>query len=138
MLYDNALLVRLYTRAWQWKKDPVCARIAHQILGYIQREMTSPDGAFYSTQDADSEGEEGKFYVWPRAEVLSILGEEEGRIFCALYDVSERGNWEDHNILNVPRRPESVAADLGITLDQLSEVAARAKIKLDVVRAQRV
>jgi uncharacterized protein YyaL (SSP411 family) len=138
MLYDNALLARLYTRAWQWKKDPFFARVAHEIFGYIQREMTSPDGAFYSTQDADSEGEEGKFYVWSRAEVMSILGEEEGRIFCALYDVTERGNWEDHNILNVPRSPESVAADLGITLDQLSDVAARGKCKLYGVRSQRV
>ena len=79
--------------------------------------MTSPDGAFYATLDADSEGEEGKFYVWTRAEVLEILGAEEGRVFCALYDITERGNWEGHNILNVPRDPESVAADLGITLD---------------------
>jgi len=138
MLYDNALLARLYTRAWQWKKDPFFARIAHEILGYIEREMTSPDGGFYSTQDADSEGEEGKFYVWSRAEVMSILGEEEGRIFCALYDITERGNWEDHNILNVPRDPESVAADLGISLEQLGDVAARGKCKLYGVRAQRV
>jgi uncharacterized protein YyaL (SSP411 family) len=138
MLYDNALLARLYTRAWQWKKDPFFARIAHEILGFIQREMTSPDGGFYSTQDADSEGEEGKFYVWSRAEVMSILGQEEGRIFCALYDITDRGNWEDHNILNVPRDPESVAADLGISLEQLGEVAARGKCKLYGVRAQRV
>src|SRR6266853_1612098 len=129
MLYDNALLARLYTRAWQFTKDPFFARIANEILGFVQREMTSPDGGFYSTQDADSEGHEGKFYVWSRDEVMSILGEEEGRIFCALYDVTERGNWEDHNILNVPRDPESVAADLGITIDQLSDVAARGKCK---------
>src|SRR5205807_3558648 len=73
-----------------------------------------------------------------RAEVMSSLGEEEGRIFCALYDVTERGNWEDHNILNVPRDPESVAADLGITIEQLSEIAARGKCKLYGVRSQRV
>jgi uncharacterized protein YyaL (SSP411 family) len=138
MLYDNALLARLYTRAWQWKKDPFFARIAKEILGYVQREMTSPDGAFYSTQDADSEGEEGKFYVWTRAEVVSILGEEEGRVFCALHDVTDRGNWEDHNILNVPRDPAAVAADLGISLDQLSDIAARGKCKLYGVRSQRV
>lgn len=138
MLYDNALLARLYTRAWQWTKDPFFARIATEILGYVQREMTSPDGAFYSTQDADSEGEEGKFYVWSRAEVMSILGEEEGRIFCALYDITDRGNWEDHNILNVPRDPESVAADLGVSLEQLGDISARGKCKLYGVRAQRV
>jgi hypothetical protein len=138
MLYDNALLARLYTRAWQWKKDPFFARIANEILGFVQREMTSPEGGFYSTLDADSEGEEGKFYVWSRREVMDTLGEEEGRVFCALYDISERGNWEGHSILNVPRDPEAVAADLGITLDQLSDIAARGKCKLYGVRSQRV
>jgi len=138
MLYDNALLARLYTRAWQWTKDPFFAQIANEILGYVQREMTSPDGAFYSTMDADSEGEEGKFYVWSRAEVMEILGADEGRVFCALYDITERGNWEGHNILNVPREPASVADDFGITLDQLGEIAARGKCKLYGVRAQRV
>jgi uncharacterized protein YyaL (SSP411 family) len=138
MLYDNALLARLYTRAWQWSKEPLFARTAHEILGFVEREMTSPGGAFYSTLDADSEGEEGKFYVWSRAEVMELLGAEEGRVFCALYDVTERGNWEGANILNVPRDPESVAADLGITLDQLADVAARGKCKLYGVRAKRV
>ena len=138
MLYDNALLARLYTRAWQWTKDPFFAQIANEILGFVQREMTSPDGAFYSTLDADSEGEEGKFYVWSRAEVMEILGPDEGRIFCALYDVTERGNWEEHNILNVPRDPADVANDLDITLDRLMDVAARGRCKLYGVRAQRV
>jgi uncharacterized protein len=138
MLYDNALLARLYVRAWQWTKDPLFARIAHETLGFITREMTSPDGAFYSTLDADSEGEEGKFYVWTRAEVMQLLGAEEGRVFCALYDVTERGNWEGHNILNIPREPESVAADLGVTLDQLFDIAARGKCKLYGAREQRV
>jgi uncharacterized protein YyaL (SSP411 family) len=138
MLYDNALLARLYTRAWQWTKDPFYARIANEILGFVQREMTSPEGAFYSTLDADSEGEEGKFYVWTRAEVMEILGPEEGRIFSALYDVTERGNWEGHNILNVPRDPVSVAADLGISPEQLSDVVMRGKCKLYGVRSERV
>jgi uncharacterized protein YyaL (SSP411 family) len=138
MLYDNALLARVYTRAWQWTKDPLFARTANDILGYVQREMMSPDGGFYSSQDADSEGVEGKFYVWSRAEVMEILGNDEGRIFCALYDITDRGNWEGSNILNVPRDPESVAADLGITEDQLREIAARGRCKLYGVRAQRV
>ena len=138
MLYDNALLARLYVRAWQWTKEPLYAQVANEILGFVSREMTSPDGAFYSTLDADSEGEEGKFYVWTRAEVMEILGPDDGRIFCALYDVTERGNWEGHNILNVPRDPASVAADLGITLDQLADVASRGKCKLYGVRAKRV
>jgi uncharacterized protein YyaL (SSP411 family) len=138
MLYDNALLARLYTRAWQWTKEPYFAQVANEILGFVAREMTSPDGAFYATLDADSEGEEGKFYVWTRAEIVELLGDEEGRIFSALYDVSDRGNWEGHNILNLPRDPESVAADLGITLDRLADVASRGKCKLYGVRAKRV
>ena len=138
MLYDNALLARLYTRAWQWTKDPFFSRIAMEILGYVAREMTSPDGGFYATQDADSEGVEGKFYVWDRAEVLSVLGPEDGRAFCALYDITERGNWEEKNILNVPRDPASVAADLGLTLDQLGQIALRGKRMLYGVRAKRV
>ena len=138
MLYDNALLARLYVRAWQWTKEPLFAQIAHEILGFVTREMTSPEGGFYSTLDADSEGEEGKFYVWTRAEVMEILGDEEGRVFCALYDITDRGNWEGHNILNVPREPESVAADLGLTLDQLADIASRGKCKLYGVRAKRV
>ncbi len=138
MLYDNALLARLYTRAWQWTKEPFFAHVAREILDYVVREMTSPDGAFYSTLDADSEGEEGKFYVWDRAEVMELLGGEDGRIFCALYDITERGNWEGKNILNVPRDPESVAADLGITMDQLAAVVIRGKEKLYAVRARRV
>ena len=138
MLYDNALLARLYVRAWQWTKEPFFAQIANEILGFVTREMTSPEGGFYSTLDADSEGEEGKFYVWTRAEVMELLGDEEGRVFCALYDITDRGNWEGHNILNVPREPESVAADLGITLDRLGDIASRGKCKLYGVRAKRV
>jgi uncharacterized protein YyaL (SSP411 family) len=128
MLYDNALLARLYTRAWQWSRDPLFARITHEILGWVQREMTSPEGGFYSSMDADSEGEEGKFYVWSRAEVVSILGEEEGQKFCELYDVTERGNWEGNNILNLTREPQDADA----------EIAARGKCKLYGVRSQRV
>ena len=138
MLYDNALLARLYVRGWQWTKEPLFAQIANEVLGFVTREMTSPEGGFYSTLDADSEGEEGKFYVWSRAEVMEILGNEEGRVFCALYDITDRGNWEGHNILNMPREPESVAADLGLTLDQLADIASRGKCKLYGVRAKRV
>jgi uncharacterized protein YyaL (SSP411 family) len=138
MLYDNALLARLYTRAWQWTRDPFYAQIANEILGFVKREMTSAEGGFYSTLDADSEGEEGKFYVWSRSEIIEILGEDEGRAFCALYDVTERGNWEGKNILNVPREPEAVAADLGLSVGQLIDIAQRGKCKLYGVRSQRV
>ncbi len=127
MLYDNALLARLYTRAWQWKKDPFFARIANEILGFVQRELTSPDGGFYSTLDADSEGEEGKFYVWSRADAMRVLGEEEGRVFCELFDVTDRGNWEGVNILHV-------VGDV----DAHADLVARAKCKLYGARSERV
>ena len=130
MLYDNALLARLYTRAWQFTKDPFFARIANEILGFVQREMTSPDGAFYSTQDADSEGEEGKFYVWSRAEVIETLGEAEGKTFCELFDITDHGNWEGKNILNVPRGFDDSA--------ELMDIASRGKCKLYGVREKRV
>jgi hypothetical protein len=138
MLYDNALLARLYVRAWQWTKDDLYKRIANETLGFVVREMTSPDGGFYSTLDADSEGVEGKFYVWSRAEVMEILGEEEGRAFCALYDITERGNWEGANILNVPRDPHDVAAGLGLDVARLADIAARGKCALYGVRSKRV
>jgi uncharacterized protein YyaL (SSP411 family) len=118
MLYDNALLARLYTRAWQWSKDPLFARVAHETLGFVEREMTSPGGGFYSTLDADSEGEEGKFYVWTHAEIISVLGEEEGGRFCAAYDFTSHGN-------------------LHVVGDD-AEISASAKQKLYDVRAQRV
>jgi uncharacterized protein YyaL (SSP411 family) len=138
MLYDNALLARLYVRAWQWTHDPLFARVAREILGFVEREMTSPDGGFYSTLDADSEGVEGKFYVWSRIEVIEVLGADEGRIFCALYDITDRGNWEEHNILNIPRDPEIVARDLGISLGALSDLAARGRCKLYGRREERL
>src|ERR1044071_7457023 len=125
MLYDNALLARLYTRAWQWKRDPESARIAHEILGWVQREMTSPEGGFYATQDADSEGEEGKFYVWSRREVIDALGPDDGRIFCEMFAITEQGNWEGHNILNLVREPAV-------------EIAARGKCHLYGLRSKRV
>ena len=126
MLYDNALLARLYTRAWQWKKDPFFARIANEILGFIQREMTSPEGGFYSTLDADSEGVEGKFYVWARDEILKALGDN-GEKFCELFDVTEEGNWDGVNILHA-------VGDV----DANAELVARAKCHLFGVRSQRV
>jgi len=138
MLYDNALLARLYVRAWQWTRDGEFRRVANEILGFVAREMTSPDGGFYSTLDADSEGEEGKFYVWSRQEVIDILGEEEGRLFCALYDITERGNWEGHSIPNMPKPLSDVATDLGVTPETLADVAARGRCALYGVREKRV
>ncbi|MCB0417454.1 MAG: thioredoxin domain-containing protein [Bdellovibrionaceae bacterium] len=99
MLYDNALLAVLFTEAFQVTKEIRYARMVHEILEYVSREMKGPSGEFYSTQDADSEGIEGKFYTWKKNEILAVLGTEDGERFCELYHVIEGGNWENTNIL---------------------------------------
>jgi uncharacterized protein len=138
MLYDNALLARVYVRAWQWTREPLFARTARETLGFVQREMTSPTGGFYSSLDADSEGVEGKFYVWSLDEVLGALGERDGRIFAELFDILERGNWEGSNIPNLPRRPAEVAAELGIDETELTAIANRGRCELFGIRDKRV
>ena len=102
MLYDNALLARLYTQTYLVTKRPLFARIARATCDYVLREMTAPEGGFYSTQDADSEGEEGKFFVWEPQEVIALLGEEDGAAFCRYFDITARGNFEEKNIPNIP------------------------------------
>ena len=94
MLYDNALLSRLYLEAYQLDPQPLYARVVEEILDYVVREMLNPQGGFYSTQDADSEGHEGKFFIWTPNEVGEILGEEESKAFCRYYDVTDGGNFE--------------------------------------------
>ena len=101
MLYDNAQLARAYLAAWKVTKDPLFERIVRETLGYVLRELQSPEGGIYSTQDADSEGEEGKFFVWSLDEVESILGSDDAQVFARVYDVTRRGNFEGHNILHV-------------------------------------
>ena len=94
MLYDNALLATAYLEAFQATHEPRYAEVVRETLDYVLREMTDGEGGFYSTQDADSEGEEGKFFVWSEDEVLSVLGAEKSRLFCYCYDVTSQGNWE--------------------------------------------
>lgn len=101
MLYDQAMLAIAYTEAYQVTENPRYRKIADEILAYVTREMRDPDGGFYSAEDADSEGEEGKFYLWDKAEILDVLGEEQGQEFCRKYDVTEEGNFEGENIPNL-------------------------------------
>ena len=121
MLYDNALLSRLYLEAYQATDNPFYRRIAEETLDYVVRDMTSPEGGFYSAEDADSEGEEGKFYVWTPAEIRGVLDEEDATLAERYWDVTERGNFEGKNILYVPRPPEAVAAEFGISPEELRE-----------------
>ena len=113
MLYDNALLSTTYLEAFQVTGDPEHARVARETMDYVLGRMTDPGGAFYSTEDADSEGVEGKFYVWSLAEVRSILGADRAKAFAYVYDVTERGNWEGGNILNRPKSWVQAAGMLG-------------------------
>jgi uncharacterized protein YyaL (SSP411 family) len=107
MLYDNAQLARVYLHAYQVTENEFYKRIAIETLEYVRREMLDASGGFYSSQDADSEGEEGKFFVWTPDEVESVLGDE-AREFCAYYDVTAAGNFEGHNILNI-KNPVAIA-----------------------------
>lgn len=138
MLYDNAQLSRLYVHAWQATGDAFFKQIADQIYGYILREMTAPEGGFYSSTDADSEHEEGKFFVWTLAEIRAALPADQAEAVIAYYGVTEAGNFEGANILNVPVADQEVAQALGITLDELHTRIAAARSTLYAVREGRV
>jgi uncharacterized protein len=137
MLYDNALLARLYARAYQATQEPALRRVAEQTLDYVRREMTAPDGGFYSAQDADSEGEEGRFYVWLPDEVDSVLGPADGELFRRYYDVTQAGNFEGSSILHVTRDVASVALEAGTDAERLASVLARGRAALYDVRSRR-
>ncbi len=138
MLYDNAQLALCYLHSWQVTGNASHRRIATGTLDYILREMTSPEGGFYSAQDADSEGEEGRFYVWTPQEVSDTVRSEDAAIFNLYYDVTESGNFEGRNVLHTPRSVEEVAR---ITNREPGEVRAalqRAREKLRAARELRV
>ncbi len=100
MLYDNALLMLAYCKTYEATKNEFYRKVAEQTASYLLREMTSPEGGFYSAQDADSEGEEGKYYLWTPDEIVKILGKEAGERFCKHFDITEQGNFEGKNIPN--------------------------------------
>ncbi|MBA2449760.1 MAG: thioredoxin domain-containing protein, partial [Chloroflexi bacterium] len=138
MLYDNALLVRVYLQAYQVTRRPLYRRVVEETLEYVRREMTDPLGGFYSTQDADSEGEEGKFFVWTRAEVDGILGPDDAPLFCDYFDITERGNFEHRNILRVTSTAEAVAARHGLPPEQVRSRLERGRQALFAAREGRV
>ncbi|MBO0779727.1 MAG: thioredoxin domain-containing protein, partial [Ktedonobacteraceae bacterium] len=138
MLYDNALLSRLYLHAYLMTGKPFYRRIVEETLDYVVREMTAPDGGFYSTQDADSEGEEGKYFTWTMEEIERLLPERDAALFMLYYGVSRRGNFEGKNILHVSREEQQVADDAQVSLDELKEALLRSRVRLFEVREQRV
>jgi uncharacterized protein YyaL (SSP411 family) len=137
MLYDNAQLARVYLHAWQITGNPLYRRITEETLDYVLREMTHAEGGFYSSQDADSEGVEGKFYVWLAREIKQALGEN-ASLFMTVYDVSEGGNWEGHSILQRVAEPDDVADQFGLTPGEAQAKIEAARQKMYQVRTQRV
>jgi uncharacterized protein YyaL (SSP411 family) len=137
MLYDNAQLSRVYLHAWQITRDDFYRSIAEEIYDYVLREMTAPEGGFYSTTDADSEGEEGKFFVWTRQELQDLLGED-ARIAVEYWGVTTRGSFEGHSILYVPNEDAVAAERLGLSVDELRAKLASIRDTLYAARTQRV
>ncbi len=137
MLYDNALLVQLLAEAYQLTGNERYKETIEQTLVFIDRDMSSPEGGFYSSYDADSEGEEGKFYVWDKSEVAQILGEE-AALFCQFYDITEQGNWEHKNILQRLEKLDTFAQKNNLSVDELNDFLAKSKQKLFAVREQRI
>jgi len=137
MLYDNALLSRVYLHTYLVTGVPFYRRIVEETLDYVVREMTSPEGGFYSTQDADSEGVEGKFFVWTPAEIEQVLSAEDAALFMPYYDVTRRGNFEGKNILHVQPRVRDTDETL-VSDEALEESLKQSRALLFTVREKRV
>jgi len=138
MLYDNAQLVPLYLAAYQLSGDRFFADIARDTLSYVCREMRDPAGGFYSAQDADSEGVEGKFFLWDATEVRQILGDEAAEIVCRYWDISEAGNFEGRNILHATLELEQLARMFHRHVDNLQQLLKNSRAQLFAARERRV
>ena len=138
MLYDNALLSRLYLHAFQATGKPFYRRIAEETLDYVLREMTDPLGGFYSTQDADSEGVEGKFFVWTPEEIEATVLPEDAALLERYFGVTSHGNFEGMNILHVPEEPQSFATEAGVSVEDLQAAIERGGFRLLAAREERV
>ncbi len=140
MLYDNGQLVSLYSDAFALSKNPLYEKTVRQTLDFIKRELTDKSGGFYSSLDADSEGEEGKFYVWTKDEIDAVLTDEKvNKVFCAYYEVTSKGNWEHKkNILHRKSNSKSVAKKQGISEEELATLIKGAEAKLFEARSKRV
>jgi uncharacterized protein YyaL (SSP411 family) len=138
MLYDNALLSRVYLDAWLLTRNDFYRKIAEEILDYVAREMTSPEGGFFSSQDADSEGKEGAFFIWTVREIKSLMGEEEGGLFCRYYGATPEGNFEGENILFIPRSAGMVAQLESISEERLLDIIQRGRKMLFHAREMRI
>ncbi len=138
MTYDNAQLLSIYLDAYRAFGETRYREVVEQTLAYVEREMSAPEGGFYSAQDADSEGEEGRFYVWDSAGIDAVLGPEDGRVVRAAFGVTERGNFEGRSILHRPRPWAAVGDDLGMTAAEVEAAVRAALPRLFAARAERV
>lgn len=138
MLYDNALLANAYLEAYLVTRSEDYRQVVCQTLDYVLRDMRDAGGGFYSSEDADSEGEEGKFYLWTLPEIKDVLGPDLGELFCRVYDVTEIGNFEGKNILHLPKTWAQCAALYGVPMEQLKQQMAQARQLLLERRSQRV
>ncbi len=137
MLYDNALLVRLGTHLWQATGDTEFRHVTEETVEWLRLEMTSPEGGFYSSLDADSDGEEGKFYVWSEKELDSLLGSDSA-VVKSHYGVTAGGNFDGRNIFHVRTDPSFAAARMGISRELLERIIGDAKTTLYAVRGERI
>ena len=137
MLYDNALLTLVYLEAYQLTRRELYGRVAAETLLYVQREMTAESGGFFSSQDADSEGVEGKFYVWSRHEIEAVLGSDDAAVFNTVYGVTRRGNFEGENILHLPKPIGEAAGALGLESGELTRTLAGMRQRLLTRRSRR-
>jgi hypothetical protein len=137
MLYDNSQLARVYLHAWQLTGEELYRRVTEETLDYVLREMRHADGGFYSSQDADSEGIEGKFYVWSADEIREALGED-AEVFMRMYGISDAGNWEGSNILNLRVDLVTLAEEMEVPVDALDARTSAARTRLYEIRSKRV
>lgn len=138
MLYDNALLARIYLQVHQITNEESFLLIGTEILDYVLREMTSEEGGFLSTQDADSEGEEGRFFVWTPDEIREILGDSDGYVFSTAFDVRDIGNFEGKSILNRPVDLNEVSALVDLSVEEVEAVVEASRPRLLEARSKRV
>ncbi|MGH2649227.1 MAG: thioredoxin domain-containing protein, partial [Ginsengibacter sp.] len=138
MLYDNAQLVSLYSHAFQLTKNPLYKRIVYEAIAFVKRELTSPEGGFYSSLDADSEGEEGKFYVWSQDEIKEILGSD-AEFFCDYFGIVAKGNWEPNkNIPDILEGDKNIEKKYNLTGDELQHKIEELKLKVFNAREKRI
>jgi uncharacterized protein len=137
MLYDNALLAGVYLRGHQLSGDDTLAQVCREVLDDVLEDFRSPEGGFYTARDADSEGEEGTFYLWTPAQVSEVLSDADAALFCRCYDVTEVGNFEGRNILHLPRDLQQLSRTEGIPAPELEVRLAAMRQALKQARARR-